>query len=279
MNEIDASKLLGEAVVQLQPRYVIALFSGGSDSTVSTHLAAQHPDFSFALKIDTGIGVEQTNQYVRDTCANWGVKLREYSAVNYTRADGAPDPQVYRDLVLRWGFPGPAGHNLMFQRLKERALRHCLRDLNLQKGERVLLVSGCRSDESVRRMANTEPVQHWEGRKWFVAPIWQFSARDTREYMSANGISPNPVTALIHKSGECLCGAFAKPGELAELETWFPEVAAEIRAIETEARAAGFPWGWEDAPPKWFTRHRAGQAFLPGMIPEGVLCSSCVRSE
>lgn len=279
MSDSDARNLLDQTVAQLHPRYVIALFSGGGDSTVSTHLAAQHPDFSFALKIDTGIGVEQTNQYVRDMCATWGVELREYAAVNYTRADGTPDPQVYRELVLRWGFPGPAGHNLMFQRLKERALRQCLRDLNMKRGEVALLVSGCRAAESVRRMANTEPLQHWEGRKWFVAPIWKFSAQDTRQYMRDHNITPNPVAALIHKSGECLCGAFAKSGELAELEVWFPNVASEIRAIEAEARAAGFPWGWEDSPPKWFTRHRNGQAFLPGMIPEGVLCSSCVQSD
>lgn len=276
MKSQQSAERLDGYIARYDPRYVIALFSGGGDSTVSTHIAAQHPRFSFALKIDTGIGVPQTNDFVRETAAAWGIELREYRAVDYVRADGTPDPQIYRELVRRWGFPGPAGHGLMFQRLKERALRHALRDLELKRGEVVFLISGCRSDESARRMANTQEFQKWEGRKYFVAPIWDWTARDTREYIRAQGIRPNPVAALIHKSGECLCGAFAKPGELDEIRTWFPEVAAEIDDIEQEARAAGFPWGWEDAPPKWFTRHSNGQGFLPGMVPEGVLCSSCL---
>ena len=274
---MDAYQLLDSYIQQHNPAAVIALFSGGGDSTASTHVASQHPRFSFALKIDTGIGVPETNQYVRDTCTAWGIELREYRAADYINAKGKPEPQCYRDLVLKWGFPGPAGHNLMFQRLKERPLRQALRDLNLPRGATVFLISGCRSDESARRMANTEPFQNWEGHRYFVAPIWNWTKRQVNEYLTANDIRPNPVTKLIHKSGECLCGAFAKHGELAELETWFPEVAAEIRAIEVEARAAGFPWGWEDAPPEWFTRNRNGQAFLPGMMPEGVLCSSCLN--
>lgn len=40
-------------------------------------------------------------------------------------------------------------------------------------------------------------------------------------------------------SGECLCGAFAKPGELDEIGYWFPETKAEIEALEIEVRAAG----------------------------------------
>lgn len=67
-----------------------------------------------------------------------------------------------------------------------------------------------------------------------------------------------------HMSGECLCGSFAKPGELDEIGEWFPDVAATIRALETEVRAAGFPeplcrWG-----------HGEGRASAKGR-----LCSSC----
>lgn len=276
--ESQAADILQAAIEQHNPKYIIGLFSGGGDSTVATHLASRNSLFSFALKINTGIGIEQTNEYVRETCKAWGVELREYSAANYVRADGTPDPQIYRELVLRWGFPGPAGHGVMFQRLKEKALRHCLRDLKLHRGDAVLLVSGCRSDESVRRMANTKPLQKWEGQKYFVAPIWKFTNSDTRDYMEQHGISRNPVTDMIHKSGECLCGAFAKPGELRELEFWFPEKAAEIRALEAEVRAAGFPWGWEDGPPQWYQEWKKGQQFFDGMIPEGVLCSSCIHA-
>lgn len=31
-----------------------------------------------------------------------------------------------------------------------------------------------------------------------------------------------------HMSGECLCGAFAKPGELDEIRFWYPAMADEL---------------------------------------------------
>ena len=63
------------------------------------------------------------------------------------------------------------------------------------------------------------------------------------EYFAHYGVPRNPVVDLIHKSGECLCGAFAKPNELREIEYWYPEVGKRIRDLEAKVRAAGFPWG------------------------------------
>lgn len=79
------------------------------------------------------------------------------------------------------------------------------------------------------------------------------TAIDCSEYMERHQIPRNPVKDLIHMSGECLCGAFAHKGELAEIELWYPDTAAEIRRIEARVREAGFPWGWEEQPPQWWT--------------------------
>ncbi len=85
----------------------------------------------------------------------------------------------------------------------------------------------------------------------------------------------SPVVDLIHKSGECLCGAFASKGELAELALWFPAVAAELRELEAEVQPR-FGWGWEGRPPDKRARRRrsAGQIEMP-------LCHNCLitRSE
>lgn len=62
-------------------------------------------------------------------------------------------------------------------------------------------------------------------------------------------IGLNEVTDFLHMSGECLCGAYAHPGELQEIEMWYPAVAAEIRALEKEAAERGIPqctWGRGD---------------------------------
>src|SRR5258708_7069928 len=104
---------------------IVAMFSGGNDSTTLCHML-RHRVTHYGMA-NTQIGIEQTRQYVRGTCAAWGVPLIEK----------APDEgKGYRDLVMGtvkpgprgknpvvWpgGFPGPAAHSIFFQRLKERS--------------------------------------------------------------------------------------------------------------------------------------------------------------
>jgi len=136
-------------------------------------------------------------------------------------------PQTtYEEMVLAWGFPGPQQHKVMYTRLKERALRQLARDVE----GRFVLSTGIRLDESVRRMRNyagagqvyRDPV--FTRRVW-VNPIAHWSKADCHDYMDAEGLARNPVSDLMHKSCECMCGAYARPGEMQELETWFPDTA------------------------------------------------------
>jgi hypothetical protein len=82
-----------------------------------------------------------------------------------------------------------------------------------------------------------------------------------------NALPLNEVTEHIHMSGECLCGAYAKPGELDEIGFFYPETAAKLRALEQEAVAAGIPaCRWGQKPPGQTNSSSAA----------GRLCSSCV---
>lgn len=271
----DPLDLLNKLVEQVRPKYIIALFSGGHDSTVATHIASRHPAFSFACHLDTGIGVPQTRDFVSQTCNEWGVELKIYRAADYVRANGTPDPQIYEEMVCEHGFPGPAFHKRMYNSLKERPLRMMLRELERGRHDRVMLVSGIRRAESVRRMRHVEPLQQWEGTKFWAAPIWQFTKVDVGEYMQTSLLKRNEVVDSLHKSGECLCGAYAKKGELDELAFWFPDVANQIKELETKVKARGFPWGWEACPPKWWGGVKSGQLFLPGL---DLMCTSCERT-
>lgn len=106
------------------------------------------------------------------------------------------------------------------EELKERQLRQLERDYKASGRKsnlrRVMYVSGARTQESTRRMGNTAEVQI-DGRRIWVAPCHDWSKLDTSDYLEHFGQPRNLVVDLIHKSGECLCGAFAKKGELAEL--------------------------------------------------------------
>lgn len=238
---------------------VVALFSGGNDSTTLAHLFRNRA--THAAHANTGIGIEQTRQYVRDTCQQWGLPLLEKH----------PGPgNSYRELVLDQGFPGPGHHWKMYQRLKERALREVKRELITNPWrERVIFLAGRRSSESQRRqkLALKDPIER-EGSIIWVSPIVDWTKEDLNTYrMLFPDVPRNEVSDILHMSGECLCGAFAHPGELDEIGEWFPHVAEEIRELERDVEASGkhpaerCRWGWgagKQAPSK-----------------TGPLCSSC----
>lgn len=273
-----ALERISSAIAATKPIAVFGLFSGGHDSVSATTIASLHPSFTSAVHINTGIGVARTRQYVRETAALKGWPLKEYEAAKNVDAKGTPDPQIYRDIVLKHGFPGAHAHQMMYASLKERCLRMLQRDWkasgNRKHPRRVMYISGCRSDESRRRMANTKELQV-DGQRIWCAPIHDWTKCDTSALMELHGIPRNPVVDLIHKSGECLCGAFATRGELEELKLW-PETREaydQIISLQNEVLAAGLPWGWEDEPPEWYQEKKRGQCFMVNYDQH--LCWSC----
>lgn len=255
MNGYDLSvayERLDRAIKETDPIAVFGLFSGGHDSFSSTYLASQHPKFTAVVHVNTGIGIEATRKYVRETCERRKWVLLEYRAADNERADGTPDPQVWDDLVREFGFPGPAKHGKMYNRLKERQLRRLERtfgaDCHGKKKRRVMYVSGCRTQESDRRMANTEELQI-DGRRVWCAPIHDCSKCDTSDILCVANQPRSQVVDLIHKSGECLCGAFAKPGELEELNLWDITRPAYTRIKRMEEEVVPkFGRGWGERP-------------------------------
>lgn len=238
----------------------VGLFSGGNDSTVLAHLMKDRvTHFAHA---NTGIGIEETRVFVRKTSAALGKPLIEEHG----------DP--YPDLVIGHGFPGPAHHYKMYQRLKERALRKVRRKL-VSNGhrQRVIFIGGRRRDESARRKSRVIPESDRDGAIVFCSPIVHWTAADMKAYRERFPEVPrNEVADHIHMSGECLCGAFAAPGERGEIGFFYPDVEGEISELETAVRAAGnvaprrCMWGWGAlAPDAW---RDIPQLFAP-------LCSSC----
>lgn len=247
--------------VQLAP-----LFSGGHDSYCACRVAAAHPRFDGAVyHIDTGIGSRATREFVEAVCRDEGWTLRAYRS-NFT----------YRDVVRTYGFPGPGMHGLVYTRIKDRAVRQITR--GLRRNYPTVLVTGCRSQESVRRMGHVAPVKVGEAladgsvrekhRVW-TAPCHDWSTAEQRAFMDAHALPRNPVKrSPLGMSGECFCGAFARPGELDMIRAIVPDVAEEIDRCADIARAAGKPCVWGTRPP--------GKA--KGVLTveaAGPLCSTC----
>lgn len=244
-------------------RAVCVLFSGGNDSTTLAHLFRNEADYY--VHANTTIGIEETREFVRNVSEEWGVPLLERMAPR--------EQDRYRAQVLRDGFPGPAWHARMYTRLKERALDQVRRELiSNPYRERIVFIAGRRRTESQRR--STIPSVERRGSTVWVSPLVNWTKADLNTYRLMQGDVPaNRVSDLIHMSGECLCGSFASPGEMAEIAYWFPGVIEEIEALEAEiADRDDIPahrkqWGWGADPAKKALDGKASKS--------GLLCSSC----
>ena len=243
---------------------IVVLFSGGNDSTVLAHMFRERA--TYAAHANTTIGIEDTRQFVRDTCKAWRLPLAEQTPPNVA--------DHYRALVLAHGFPGPAQHFKMYQRLKERALRAIQADLvGDPRRNRIVFLAGRRRDESARR-SNVVESERIGSAVW-VSPLVHWTKADLTTYRQLRGDVPtNRVSDLIHMSGECLCGSFAKRGEREELRYWFPATFAIIEALEAEiADRDDIPahrrvWGWG-----------ADRSTVSKDRRVGLLCSSCVADQ
>lgn len=246
----EARLIVESAIAEYQPTAVCGLFSGGNDSTVLMYVCSDY--LTHAVHINTGVGLEGTHQYVREVCT-----LNEWELI-----EEHPPAKTYEDFVREHGFPGPSAHLYAYSWLKERALRNVRRRFVTKRGERVMFLTGVRVHESRRRMGTAKEVER-DGSVVWVAPILHFTQSEMNAYRDAYPHIPrNEVADLLHMSGECLCGSFAKPGEREFLIDWFGDDPA-VRKILALEQELGCKWGQD------FRRPKSG----------GRLCSSCVGQE
>jgi 3'-phosphoadenosine 5'-phosphosulfate sulfotransferase (PAPS reductase)/FAD synthetase len=238
------------------------MFSGGNDSTTLAHLFKDK--VTHYGHANTGFGIEETREYVRETSRQWGIPLLErFPEAGYG----------YRELVLglcksrTWyakyplvfpgGFPGPAQHAMMFQRLKERGMGQIRNEFNVNpRNQRVIFLGGRRASESSRRSFRYDAGElsyiETRGSIVWVSPILEWDKLDLNEYRRRNPEIPrNETSDLLHMSGECECGCYAHEGEYEEIRMWRPKMADEIDDLENELAAKDLDvnpktlkWGW-----------------------------------
>ena len=244
----------------------VCLFSGGNDSLAVAHRC--HSMYDTLIFVDTGTAVPGVREFVQ-RAADWLEKpLKVYEAApgEYRRIvlGGDDERGVYKQPL---GFPGPMQHTRCYVNLKERAIDAMMRDTKAEFGtsrrDRVLLLTGIRRAESARRRQREDITKR--GAKVFCNPLIDWTKRDLNAYRKANDLIESDVAALLHRSGECNCGAFAAPGEREELRSLWPEwFDTTIGSLEREAEAAGLPchkWG-------------SGREFLKAEAA-GPMCSDC----
>lgn len=220
------------------------LFSGDHDSLTACHLASQHSRFSGEVHhIDTGIGADAARQFVEETAVEMGWKLSIYKS-----------ECTYEQFIRERGFPGPGMHQWAYVRLKDRCVR------KIVKGKKsVILLTGCRRFESVRRMGSVEPVKvgyidkkgkvHEKNRVW-TAPCFDWNTEEQQAYMNHFELPINPVKRTpLAMSGECFCGCFARPDERQMVNQFVPDVGEEIDRLTFIARKCKNHDEWGTRPP------------------------------
>jgi 3'-phosphoadenosine 5'-phosphosulfate sulfotransferase (PAPS reductase)/FAD synthetase len=289
------ASIMQAALEEFKPIAVFAAYSGGNDSVVSSHFACTNYAAD-VVHCGTRISLQKTRMHVIDTCEKFGWVLHQRLA----QPEGKPKPldpktlpmgfwqdarTAYEEIVLNYGFPGPAMHGRMYQRLKERPLARLVAQTKTGHSRRshVMLVSGIRHDESWIRAGYKRAVQKDGGKVW-VNPFYFQTAYDFEVYRQEFGLPRNPVSDRIGFSGECLCGAYAKPGEKELIRSVEPETIAYIEELERKVEYSGFPWGWGQKPPKWWTDQKADrlagqQPLFFDDIPTGFepMCAGCPR--
>lgn len=257
------------AIAGCSPTHVLALFSGGSDSIVATHVAAQHPRFDGAVFIDTGTALPGVREHAEAVCADQGWPLTVIRS-----------PETYEDMIREHGLPGPGKHGTAYVRLKEKALDAHVRTLcskcqdgnkRHRKHDTVLWVSGARTDESKRRMG-TATWMTVDGAQVWVNPILDWLSYQCSDYRRFYDLPVSFVSALIHRSGECNCGTYKADNEREMLCALFPEFAAQLDAWERLALESGHEHAcrWGERP----LVERPGQLELVPRVG-ALACSDC----
>lgn len=257
------------------------MFSSGHDSLCAVYAASRHSLFDGRVyHIRTGIGANASYQFAQDVAKEYGWTLLTFQSKS-----------TYEHFIRERGFPGPGMHQWAYVRLKERCVRMICNqhtyDKPIKSGRNrgglrqaklnVALITGCRKHESERRMGTVEPLKIGESSpktgkvsnryRYWVAPCHDWTTEDQMAFMDGFDLPRNPVKLTpIGMSGECFCGAFAKPGELDMIRRYVPDVAAEIDRLTVIAKECGKHANWGTRPDR-----------QKGIVvaQTGPLCNSC----
>jgi 3'-phosphoadenosine 5'-phosphosulfate sulfotransferase (PAPS reductase)/FAD synthetase len=248
---LEPDELIARAHERWRPIGTYCMFSGGNDSVAVAHRCRQH--YQALFHIDTATGIEEDDtfsvkRHVREV-ARW---LKKPLVI-------IPAGNAYEQMVLGGhrftrgeragqiepghGFPGPGMHGKAYTRLKERQIEELVRRAKrgAHRQASVLLLSGVRRAESRRRSKRMPLTEH--GSAKYVNPLIDWSALDMRAYRQQHGLPESQVANVLHRSGECQCGAFADAAsERPLLELFFPRSFARIAALERRAEAQGLRW-------------------------------------
>lgn len=252
----------------------VALCSGGRESTVATHAAVRFGPAELVVHLDTATAPlwvdraqRENRDYLRELCDEFGWELSILRT-----------PESYPELIRDDGFPGPAYHLKMYNRLKDRQL--C--SLASRTTGDLHCWTGLRAGESDRRLRLAEPEgERGDGRWYWRSPLVDWPDDRVDEYIRTFDLPENPLWTgpLGSRSVDCWCGAFATREELLDLKAAGYDAHAEwILGFEEEmVGAEKYPRNHESSRERerWAGGSMDKTDFAAAEEAQVTLCSSC----
>lgn len=263
-----------------EPYAVIVGLTTGFDSNVALKLATMFFDVSAAFTCDTTIAAPETLsncEYVaKDVYGlKWICKPPPYNGVKENK-------NTYFEVVKQHGFPGKTktAHNWMYRWLKDHTVGRIISSIRQNKRNRpIIIISGARKYESVRRMGTSQDVTI-QGSNIWVNICNEWTNEEVHSFAEDNNLSEyrSPISKCIGISGECFCGCFAGKNELQEIRLASPSTYEKITYIEKWLKDnTNMGWGYEEGPSKQWTLEKYGQT---NMFTQSnmIMCSTCMNN-
>ena len=251
----SSQEIIERAIAEHSPYAIVSMISGGNDS-LCAYLVARElaTPISHIMHGVTGTGIAETTAFVR--------QFAERETPTYIEANAGSS---YINYINRKGFfgRGMQAHAFAYHVLKRehfgKAISRHIRQR--QRNRRVLLINGARVQESANRAKNLKQPVRVDGNNVWVNIIHDWGKDERDAFLENKGAPCNPVTQLLCRSGECLCGTSQSPATREEAAFFFPEWGKWLDELERPIKAK-FGWGWGAETPSWVAREKAGQMRL-----------------
>ena len=280
-DKLNWSKELSERIKKdFDPYAVIVGLTTGFDSNVALKLATMFFNVDAAFTCDTTIAAPETLKNCQKVAnevygLKWICKKPSYNGIQ-------ENPNTYFEIVKQHGFPGKTktAHNWMYRWLKDHTVSSIITDIRKRKRNRpIVIISGARKYESVRRMGTSQDVTI-NGNNIWVNICNEWTNEEVHAFAEDNDLTKlrSPISKAIGMSGECFCGCFAGKGELNEIKFASPSTWDKLDRIDKWLKSnTSMNWGYEQSPPKSWTLEKHGQI---NMFTESnmIMCSTCMNN-
>jgi len=235
-------------------RSVVCCWSGGRDSTVSTHLTLQairdiDLDEVHVVYVDTTVTIPGHLEFVEETADRLGWPLTVLR----------PNPDFWQ-LARRKGSPTMLRRWCCYS-LKIKPVIGFMLPLPVPK----VHVLGLRWEEGRKRSRLPQYRLQLRRYSWGYCPIISWSRSKVLRYMERHNLPEAPYYRL--GLGEaCMCGAFSTLRELRVVRALFPNFFKKFLELEEGFERGGAAFYFSDRP--WYAREIWAQKLLTDYLPE-----------